>query len=255
MRNIIFVLFLCLGVMVQAQDDMVEVENIITDRPDQTESSATVGNNAFQIETGPVLNVYDAYNNQLDLISLFRYGLGDNFEFRLVSGIGRTHSTFTTVEGVQNLNYTEIANLELGLKYRFVNTSSLMLCYLGHIVLPSGTFSNGFGEKIGIVNILGIETNLTDRMSIGSNLGYTYFGEGKGDATYTLALGSGLTDKIGFYAEIYGRLIEFEEVTTDFDAGFTYLVKPNLQFDFSFGTGITAPSNYYSMGVSWRLPH
>jgi len=101
MRNIIFVLFLCLGVMVQAQDDMVEVENIITDRPDQTESSATVGNNAFQIETGPVLNVYDAYNNQLDLISLFRYGLGDNFEFRLVSGIGRTHSTFTTVEGVQ----------------------------------------------------------------------------------------------------------------------------------------------------------
>lgn len=254
MKNIVILLFLCLGVIVQAQDqDMVEVENIITDRPDQTESSATVGNNVFQIETGPVLNVYDAFNNQLILLSLFRYGLGENFEFRLVSGLGRTHSTINTVGSIADLNYTEMSDLEVGFKYRLVNTSSLMLCYLGHAVFPSGTASaNG---KFGVVNKLGISTSLTDRISLGSNLGYTYFGEGKGDATYTLVLGSSLTDKIGFYAEIYGSLIEFDELTTNFDSGFTYLAKPNLQLDFSFGTGISIRSNYYSMGVSWRLPN
>jgi hypothetical protein len=36
------------------------------------------------------------------------------------------------------------------------------------------------------------------------------------------------------------------------DAGITYLVNPNLQLDFSFGTGINHTMNFISAGISWR---
>ncbi len=48
--------------------------------------------------------------------------------------------------------------------------------------------------------------------------------------------------------------IEFEDTILNFDAGFTYLPNPNVQLDFSFGTGINDTMNYLSVGCSWLIP-
>jgi hypothetical protein len=39
----------------------------------------------------------------------------------------------------------------------------------------------------------------------------------------------------------------------NFDAGLTYLVKDNVQLDFSFGTGLTHKMNYISLGCCWKI--
>ena len=39
---------------------------------------------------------------------------------------------------------------------------------------------------------------------------------------------------------------------SNFDSGFTYLVKDNLQIDLSFGFGINNKMNFQSIGVSWK---
>ena len=58
------------------------------------------------------------------------------------------------------------------------------------------------------------------------------------DLTYSLALGFGINEKASVYPEPYGDLTEFEYHIAYIDAGVTYLIKDNLQLDFSFGTGI-----------------
>ena len=90
-------------------------------------------------------------------------------------------------------------------------------------------------------------------LGIGYNLGYNYFGEEKGDFTYSIALGVGINSKVGIYIEPYGEIANMDEFIANFDTGLTYLANENLQFDFSFGTGINWKMNYMSIGCSWLI--
>ena len=126
------------------------------------------------------------------------------------------------------------------------------IAFLSHLIVPTGT---GIltGDKVGTINKLSIAHDLSENVSIGYNLGYNYFGEGKGDFTYSAALGVSVNDKVGLYIEPYGDLVDFEQYVPNFDAGFTYLTNENLQFDFSFGTGLKEKMNYISIGLSWLI--
>jgi hypothetical protein len=96
MKKTLFICFLLFIILVgRGQDHMPE---LITDRPDQTESSITVPLKHLQIETGFVMKGDDserikqtsyAYNT-----TLIRYGLLKNMEIRLVLEYlgGRTKS-------------------------------------------------------------------------------------------------------------------------------------------------------------------
>lgn len=41
------------------------------------------------------------------------------------------------------------------------------------------------------------------------------------------------------YVETFSEYSDFTEITSNFDSGFTYMVKENFQLDFSFGLGLT----------------
>ena len=69
---------------------------------------------------------------------------------------------------------------------------------------------------------------------------------------YSIAFGTGLSEKIGFFIETYGEIEKTETPISNFDSGFTYLVKDNLQIDVSFGLGINNQMNFQSIGVSWK---
>ena len=71
--------------------------------------------------------------------------------------------------------------------------------------------------------------------------------------TYSAVLGIGVNDKVAIYVEPYGELVNMEEFVLNFDAGLTYLVKDNVQLDFSFGTGLTHKMNYISLGCCWKI--
>ena len=221
---------------------------IITDRPDQTESSSTVGLGNLQIESGYLVSFEADTKSTLAPTSLFRYGITKGIELRFLSQFETAKQNDITIKG--------ISDLEIGTKIQLfqkeeVNTE---IAFLSHVILPTG--SKGFSsEKVGTINKLSISHNLTDNTSIGYNIGYDYFGEEKGNATYSIALGIAINEKVGVYIEPFGSFENFENHIANFDTGFTYLQNNNLQFDFSFGTGINQTNNYISVGASWLIEH
>ena len=130
-----------------------------------------------------------------------------------------------------------------------VNTK---IAFLSHPIIPTGSMDLN-NDKFGTINKLSISHAINDNIGLGYNVGYNYFGLGKEDFTYSVAVGFGITDKFGFYLEPYGETIDFETYEASFDAGIAYLVKDNVQFDFSFGTGINHTMNYISLGCSINI--
>ncbi len=222
---------------------------IITDRPDQTESSSTVGKGNLQIESGFLIGFEgeDLSTRQiLAPTTLMRYGITKGFELRFVS-------QFESFK-ILDKSFQGISDLEIGTKIQIfqkedVNTE---IAFLSHLVVPTGSPEIS-ADVFGTVNKLSISHSLNDNIGLGYNLGYDYMSEGIGSLTYSLAFGFGVNKKVGIYAEPYGAWNDFEDFIVNFDAGFTYLANQNLQFDFSFGTGLNQKMNYISIGASWLL--
>lgn len=109
---------------------------------------------------------------------------------------------------------------------------------------------------------------LTERISLGYNLGMTWSSEpGEGPpevretlsfVNYTAALGFGLSERWGALVEVFGDL-PVDAPGGDahsVDGGVTYLVRDHLQLDVSGGVGLSAaaPDELLSVGLSVRLP-
>jgi hypothetical protein len=223
---------------------------IITDRPDQTESSSTVGNGNLQIESGLLIgfdgDIQSSNRQILAPTNLFRYGVTENIEIRFLSQFESLRNDDLNVQG--------ISDIEIGTKVQLLKDESknTEIAFLSHLIVPTGT-KELTNDRFGVINKIAISHEVNERVGIGYNLGYNYFGQGKGDLTYSLALGIGINNKVGIYLEPYGEIIDFDEYISNFDAGVTYLANKNLQFDFSFGTGINKRMNYISIGFSWLI--
>jgi hypothetical protein len=225
---------------------------IVTDRPDQTESSSTIPKKSLQLETGFLLG--SSKNNLLteqQILAqsiLSRFGLTKGVELRLV----------TQYESVKKKQTQEtnsgFSDLEVGAKVQLFKkeTSLTEIAFLSHLVLPTGP-KQLTNDKIGTINKLSISHQLTESVGMGYNVGYNYFGFGNGDFTYSLAFGIGLSNTMGIYLEPYGAVIDFETHEASFDAGVTYLPQDNLQFDLSYGIGLNHTMNYISVGCSVNI--
>ena len=231
-------------------------QDIITDRPDQTESSSTVGLGELQIESGVLVGYEEeghfAQRQLLSPTTLFRYGIASDLELRVLSqheslSISRSGGTENKPRGM--------SDIEIGVKIQLFQkeSSPTEIAFITHLVIPSGTsaLSNDSYESI---NKLSISHMFTDRMGLGYNLGYNFQDFSDGVFTYSAALGVRVNEHIGIYVEPFGEWQQFETFQFDFDAGFTVLLRENLQVDFSFGTGLTRKMNYLSAGVSWLIP-
>jgi len=229
-------------------------QSIVTDRPDQTESSSTIAKGSLQIESGLLWGFSDNGFSSASLrhlaapSTLFRVGIINCIELRV----------FNQFESIKLSNRdfeaSGFSDLELGTKIQLLKKDNINMeiALLSHAILPTGSQYLSL-EEVGTINKLCISHALTESIGLGYNVGYNYFGFGDGDLTYSLALGFGINDKASVYIEPYGDFTEFEDHVSNFDAGFTYLLKENFQVDFSFGTGINHTMNYLSAGFSWQL--
>ncbi|MDG2147884.1 MAG: transporter [Flavobacteriaceae bacterium] len=216
--------------------EVIFSQDIITDRPDQTESAVVVGEKKIQIESGILNQENSGGEKKLSIpTNLFRYGISEKIELRL------------NLEHSDKKNYG-IESIEIGSKINFnKNQNSLTkIALLSHLLLPKKE------ENLGIMNLISISHDQIKNLSIGYNLGYTHFMNQYGFLKYSIAFGSGLSEKIGFFIETYGEIEKSEIPISNFDSGFTYLVKDNLQIDVSFGLGINNQMNFQSIGISWK---
>ena len=85
-------------------------QNIITDRPDQTESSSTVSFKSLQIEMGILLLRSNGIQSNAYPSVLWRYGVSEKFEVRLLTQF-ETNKTLNS-----SLKNGGISDLQIGAK-------------------------------------------------------------------------------------------------------------------------------------------
>ena len=234
-------------------------EPLVTDRPDQTEASSTVGKGTLQIETGGLYESIEENNtksiNYTYNTTLIRYCILNNLELRL---------GWDFIEGVTKVNGDKLNNvisgfspLLLGIKIDLAEEKEGMpeIALVGH-VFPVFTASTDYKpETTGVDFRFSLSHTLSEKSSLGYNLG-AQWGNDSPEATfiYTVAYGYSLDNKIGFYAELYGDLPEDNSANHFWNSGFTYLASNDLQFDMYAGTSITKGQDLLlGMGLSYRI--
>ncbi|MFO7655791.1 MAG: transporter [Bacteroidales bacterium] len=229
---------------------------LITDRPDQTESSAIVPVSKVQIETGMVLE-----NDQSDLIkqksfvynsTLLRYGVFSNFELRL--GLEYAKDRFILNDSATIAS--GFSPLYTGFKIKISEEDKWLpeIAFLGGFVMPF-TAGKDYKPSYSAANLrFAFSHTLSEMFSIGYNLGMEYDGESAIPGYfYSVAIGIGISEKIGMFIESYGIIYEEGNAEHLTDFGFTYLLLPGFQIDISAGKGINenATDYFFGMGLSY----
>lgn len=267
MNKVSLVFFFSLfSVAIFAQDEQDELGNLITDRPDQTESPFTLPKGYFQIETGflytsgpfgitlPNGSVF--FGDDLETFtyntSLFRYGLTDKIELRLIQEIGKTRI------GTFDSNTQAVPTL-IGTKIHLLNQQGYkpQVAFLAHFGGPILSDEQSGTQADFRFNF---EHQLSEKLVLGYNLG----GKLENDlndftALYTLVFGYSVTPKLYAFAELYGFFQKDVEADHQMDFGLAYLVSPNFQLDIYTGTGVKpesliSPDTILGFGFSLRIP-
>ncbi|WP_186991129.1 transporter [Constantimarinum furrinae] len=252
---------LCFGISfgISAQNE-ASIPELITDRPDATESPNTVPKGYFQVETGAFYESFKENSLQTETFvyntTLLRYGLLENFELRL--GWNFEEVTFTA-NGLEQPNVLSgMSPLLAGMKVEITEEKGWMpeIGLLGHFMFPFTAASDYRPETTAVDFRFSFAHTVSENSSIAYNLG-AQWGDDSPEAAYvyTLVYGYSITDKFGVYAEVYGDLPEDSRANHFWDAGFTYLLQPNLQLDATIGRSFTEGQDILlSAGVSFRIP-
>lgn len=258
MKQIVLLIFLLSTFILKAQEVTPE---LVTDRPDQTESSSVVPLNSLQIETGFLVEKDET--NLASLKSrtwnstLLRYGFLPKLELRL--GLELLQQEVTVKNPPDNLTYKGFGPLYTGFKVKLADEQGWRpeTAFLGGLILPF-TANDDFKPAYTAADMrLAFSHSLSPLFSLGYNLGVEWDGESAIPGYfYSLALGIGITGKLSAFAESYGLIPEAGSSEHLLDAGITYLLQPNLQLDFSAGFGLNgaATDHFVSLGLSYRLP-
>lgn len=239
--------------------ETLAVPELITDRPDQTESSVVVPRGYIQIESGITYNDEGSESRTLEYPgTLLRIGISKRVELRL--------GTQGFVSEFEGNNTTGLGDSEIGTKIYLRQESGWKpeTALLASLSLPTG--SNAFStERVDPSFRFAFSHTLTEKVSLGYNLGAAWqtVPSSSGRATlstlqYTATAGFGLSDRFGAFAELFGDTPLSAQGGTElsFDGGLTFLIRPNLQLDAALGFGLTndAPDWFLTTGVSFRFP-
>ena len=241
----LFFLFLSGGLCAQ------ENESIQTDRPDQTETPALTPLKMLQVETG--FSYEKTTNDESNYISptiLWKYGITEHFEIRLITEFSTIKSNSTTASGINPVL--------IGFKSKLVEEKGIIpqTSIIGHLALPRVCSTKFKLDYLAPQFRFAMQHTLSQKTSISYNLGSEWSGfTAEPTFIYSLATGYSITEKIGTYVEIFGFAPENQKSNHNFDGGFTYLVSNNAMIDVSGGIGLTenAPKYYFALGFSFRI--
>lgn len=241
-------------------------QELITDRPDQTESAVTVPPGSVQVEVGWTHTADTAEGAELELNevggTLVRIGLASRLEVRLGWG-GYLDGTLRLAG--ESFDFEGGGDGEVGVKYvlKEATETGPQIALLVGSTVPIGddaVTSDAYDPSFRFL----FDQDLSDRVALGYNIGIEWATEGEEHVTnaiYTLALGFALTERWGAFVEIFGEVpLSDGDLDLDgaasLDGGFTYLLRNNLQLDLAGGIGLNdqAPDWFVGLGVSFRLP-
>lgn len=230
-----------------------DLPSIQTDRPDQTECPFIVPAHHFQIESGFNYEKADKdESNTLYPTLLWKYGVNEKFELRLISELTTNRSNEVSTSGIKPV--------KVGLKTRLLEEKGIvpLTSIIAHLTLPTLATQAFQVTYYAPTFRFTMQHTLNEKFTLAYNLGAEWDGESAEPTfIYTLTSGTSLTEKMGAYIEIYGFAPQKSKADHRADGGITYNIKPNILIDISGGFGITenAPEYYGSLGFSIRLPN
>jgi hypothetical protein len=245
-----------------------DAPDLVTDRPDQTESPLVVPVGTVQVEIGSLFVNDEEEGTRSEIASapgtLIRYAFHPRFELRL-EWPGWIEAESRGAEGQSRVS--EAADPELGVKVALVAARGARpdVALLAHVSLPAG------GEPIGSPRAdpsvrLSVAHTLSKRIGLGWNVGWKAqsFRDDVGQThtltrlLYTASCGIEISERFGSFVEVFGDLPASDRARSahSLDGGVTYLVTPRVQIDFSAGVALEseAPDRFVGFGISFRVP-
>ena len=213
---------------------------LITDRPDQTESSVVLSQGHIQIETGISLE-----DSQSDINTLFRIGIVNGVEMRI-------NSNYLINDDISSLKKSSFSDFEIGAKFRIMDKDNKItkIGFLTHLSIPTAPEIFSYNEY-GLLSRLLVSHDLKNDSQIGYNIGYNKYDNYNGQFVYTLAYGVSL-GSFGVFFELFGD-DSSNNSNLNFDSGITYLIDNDKQLDLSIGRGLNNDMFYISAGFSINI--
>lgn len=259
MKRLIILFTLVFSSYVFAQDADVAPE-MITDRPDATESPNTVPQGMVQVETGSFYESFEENDFKSEVYgyntTLIRYGVLSNLELRL----GWNFEEVQFSEGGEKLDLvlSGFSPLLAGMKVEVAEENGFFpeIGLLGHLYLPLSAATDYRPETTGVDFRFSFAHTLGEKSSLAYNLGAQWMDDSPEAAyVYTLVYGLSISELVGLYAELYGNLPEDSKANHLWDAGVTFVIQHNIQLDATIGQSITSGQDILvSAGISFRLP-
>ena len=227
---------------------------MITDRPDQTESSTTVSPGYVQIETGLLHTKNESAGITEFPGTLFRIGVSARIEAR----VGFSGWIFDDALDTNGFGDSELAaKIFLWKESGWIPEAAI----IAGVSIPTGEedFSS---ERADPAVRCAFSHILTDRLSLGYNIAAEWVTDTNKHTQvfmpYTCALGIGVTERIGTYVEFFGEfpLKEDGDAAHLFNCGMTYSAAQNFQLDVEGGVGIAGKADdwFIGTGISYRIP-
>lgn len=239
-------------------------EPIVTDRPDFTEASVTVGQGVAQVESG-----YTYFYNNDDGESvrtqsfgepLFRYGMfADWFEVR----VALFPLNQRTIADGDSDSTAGLADLYTGVKFALTPQDGFLpeMALVPQMNIPTGSdaFSSDTVEP-GVNWLYGWDIN--DCLATGGSTQANRRIDDTGDSYVQMAqswtINYSLAEGLGAYTEWFALIpsgADTDHTEHYFDGGFTYLVTDNVQLDLRAGVGLNDAADDYFIGtgLSFRV--
>jgi hypothetical protein len=241
-------------------EPMLELGTIVTDRPDFTEASSTVGAGVVQLETGYTFTKNEETTSHSWGEPLFRVGLFANWlEFR--TALFPVTQNIKQAGGRQSDSGTE--DLYLGFKIGLTPQHGWLpeTALMPQMTVPTGSAT--FTESVVLpgVNYL-YGWDLTEKTSFGGSTQFNESIDGTGNQytqwAQSLTVGRSLNEELSMYSEWFALLPDgAADIKPEhyFNGGFTYLFSDDIQFDIRAGVGLNeASADFFAgSGVSLRF--
>lgn len=247
---------ICTGfVFAQEAAEPPRVGELVTDRPDFTESAEVVPKGWLQWESGFQFDRTGGSRGYTFGAPLFRIGLSSRLELRLSSDgvVGAREARDPIKRGM--------ADSAIGVKYKISKERRWLpaMALIPAVSIPSGhpAFTSS-GADPGVKFAWG--KDVPAGFSLSGNVNYNSLTDAAGrynQNAVTLSVGHGFTERFAGYWELYsfncderasGRM-------TVFQTGFTTAVGQNTQLDISVARRLTTVGPDWMMSFGWATRH
>jgi hypothetical protein len=233
-------------------------EPLVTDRPDFTEASTTVGLGVAQVEYGYTY-LFDREGGERTIAHsypemLWRIGmLAEWFELR----IGWNYAEERIASGGIETRASGAEDLYLGIKLGLTPQEGILpeMALIPQINVPTGGRAFTAGKTMPGINwVYSWEVN--DWLSIGGssqiNRVVDDAGERYAEFAQSMTAGYALTERLGAYTEWFALFPSGAAVAEQqhfFNGGFTYLLNNDQQIDIRAGVGLNRAAEDYFLGI------